>query len=329
VAPVVDIFDQVLGGEGRFRARPFGTIVSCPIVSPLTFGATQSDIVMAGVRAGVPIIGAPAPQSGATSPAALAGTLVQTVAEGLAILALVNFTVPGHPVAIVLLPFVSDLRSGAFTGGGGEEAVLMAAAGQIGAFYDLPTGVSAGMTDSKLPDAQAGHEKGVTVTAAALAGANLVGHSSGMLSTIMGCSYEAMVIDNDMLGNVQRLLRGIEVTEETLSFEAIRQVATGPGHYLGHEQTFALMESEYLYPKVSDRASANEWEEAGGSDAMERAHERARALLSTHYPVYIEPKTDAALRERYPIRLPSAAMRADCGRWTPVGSSGAKRRAAI
>ena len=91
--------------------------------------------------------------------------------------------------------------------------------------------------------------------------------------------------------------------------------------------TFALMESEYLYPKVSDRASASEWEEAGGSDAMERAHERARALLSTHYPVYIEPAVDAALRERYPIRLPAEAMRAECGRWTPLGATSKKQKA--
>ena len=103
------------------------------------------------------------------------------------------------------------------TGQNGPAAtLLMAAAGQIGNFYDLPTGVSAGMTDSKWPDNQAGHEKGVTVAAVALAGANVVGCSAGMTATIMGCSYEAMIIDNDMLGNVQRLVRGIEVTDETL-----------------------------------------------------------------------------------------------------------------
>ena len=127
LAPVNAMLDMVLGGEGRFRKRPFGTVVSCPIVSPLTFGHKQTDISMAVARAGTPITIAPAPQSGATAPAALAGALVQAVAEGLAIIALLNFVNPGHPACMVLLPFVSDLRSGAFTGGG-EEAVLMAAA---------------------------------------------------------------------------------------------------------------------------------------------------------------------------------------------------------
>ena len=171
------------------------------------------------------------------------------------------------------------------------------------------------MTDSKWPDNQAGHEKGVTVAAAALAGANVVGHSAGMTATIMGCSYEAMIVDNDMLGNVQRLVRGIQVTDETLSFEAICEATEGPGHYLGHSQTLELMEREYLYPKISDRGTKDEWREQGAKDVMEVAHERAAAMLSTHYPEYIEARIDALIRERYPIRLPKDAMRAETSRW--------------
>jgi len=72
-----------------------------------------------------------APQAGATAPAALAGTLVQSTAETLAALLLVNLVHPGHPVIFSSWPFVSDLRTGAMTGGSGEEGVLNAAAAQV------------------------------------------------------------------------------------------------------------------------------------------------------------------------------------------------------
>jgi trimethylamine--corrinoid protein Co-methyltransferase len=170
------------------------------------------------------------------------------------------------------------------------------------------------MSDAKWPDAQAGFEKGVTVTAAALAGGE-VSEVAGMMASLMGCSFEAMVIDNDMLGNVARLLRGIEVTEETLSFETIRDVVRDPGHYLGHSQTLSLMESEYLYPGISDRRSQGEWEETERPDIVDAAQARVREILSTHYPDHIDSATDRKIRERFDILLPEDAMRPGNGRW--------------
>jgi len=136
-----------------------------------------------------------------------------------------------------------------------------------------------------------------------------------MIASLMGCSFEAMVIDNDMLGNVTRVLRGIEVTEETLSFEAIRDVVRDPGHYLGHPQTLSLMESEYLYPGISDRRSQGEWGEAGQPDIVDVAHARVREILSTHYPDHIDPAMDRKIRERFDILLPEEAMCRGNGRW--------------
>ncbi len=315
VPRLVEMLDLVAGGEGKFRARPFSTVFGCPVVSPLRFGVDNSEVLIAGARAGAPVDVVIAPQAGGTAPAALAGTLVQTVAETLAGLVMINLVCPGHPVIFGAWPSVSDLRSGSFTGGGGEEAVVTAAAGQIGNFYDLPCSVGAGMTDAKLPDAQAGFEKGVTVALAGLAGANMVEEAAGFVGTLMGCSFESFVIDNEMLGNIGRAIRGIEVTDETLSYQVIEETVLGPGHYLSHPQTLALMHSEYLYPEISDRRSPDEWEEAGAPDIRERARARTQEILSTHYPVYIEPEIDDAIRERFPILLPRSAMQPDCGRW--------------
>ena len=311
---IIEIMDMVAGGEKKRRERPFCSAGGCCVVSPLTYGDENSEVCLAATRIGGPVWAVMAPQAGATAPAALAGTLVQVTAESLAALLLVQLVVPGQPMAFGPWPFVSDLRTGSFTGGGGEQALLAAAAAQMGRFYGIPTSVGAGMSDSKLPDAQAGFEKGVAVTAATLAGAE-VSEVAGMMASLMGCSFEAMVIDNDMLGNVARLLRGMEVTEEALSFETIRDVVRDPGHYLGHPQTLALMESEFLYPGISDRRTQGEWEETGGRDIVDSARARVREILSTHYPGHIGSATDHKIRERFDILLPEDAMRPGNGRW--------------
>src|SRR5262249_8965672 len=306
VTTAAEMYDMIAGGTGRFRGRPFCSVGSCPVVSPLRFAAENCDVAMAAARHGFPVNIIIAGQAGATAPAALAGTLVQTTAETMAGLILVNLVAPGHPVIFSNWPFVSDLRTGAFTGGGGEEAVPAAASAQISQFYDLPSGVGAGMADAKIPDNQAGYEKGITTALAGLAGANLIYESACMLASLMACSFEAYVIDNDMLGNVLRAVRGIEVTDETLSFEVIRAAVEGPGHFLGSAQTLSLMKSEFVYPRLSDRSRPEEWEAAGGHDIRDRARERARGILCTHYPTYIDPDIDAEIRRRFPIVVPAA-----------------------
>jgi len=315
VATALAMYDAILGGEGRFRARPFCSVGACAVVSPLRFAEENCEVSIAAARAGFPVNMIIAGQAGATAPAALAGTLVQTTAETMAGLLIVNFAVPGHPVIFSNWPLVSDLRTGSFSGGGGEEAVLTAASAQISRFYDLPGGVGAGMADSKLPDNQAGYEKGLTTALAGLAGANMVYEAAGMLASLMAVSFEAFVIDDDMLASVLRAVRGIEVTDETLSYEVIRNAVEGPGHYLGSEQTLALMETEFVYPRLGDRSNTDTWEAGGGRDIRERARDRVREILAEHYPSYIDPATDEEIRRRFPIRVPPDAMRPGGGRW--------------
>ena len=312
---VLDMLYLIAGGEDAYSKRPFCSTGGCPVVSPLAYGEDNSEVCIDAPRLGSPVSVIIAPQAGATSPAALAGTLVQTMAETLAALLMVQLTTPGHPVLFGVWPFVSDLRTGAFSGGGGEQALLAAAATQIANFYGLPCSVGAGMTDSKSVDNQAGYESGITTVLAALAGANVISEVGGMMSSLLGCSFEAMVVDNDMLGMVQRILRGIEVTDETLSYHVIKDVVFGAGHFLGHPQTFELMNSEFLYPALADRTSPDEWEENGSPDIREKAQQRTREILSSHYPVHIDPVVDTVLRERFPIHLPIEAMDAASGRW--------------
>ena len=317
IRSAVEMFDMVLGGEGRFAQKPFCTFGGCPIVSPLRFGKDGLDLLVETSKLGLINDIAIAPQAGATAPAPLAATLAQVTAEGLACLTIVNIIRPGCPMSFAIWPFISDLRTGSFSGGSGEEALIVAAAVQVGKYYNLPTTVPSSMTDSKIPDAQAGYEKGISAVLAGLAGANRVLESAGMLGSLMGCSFEALVIDNDMLGMVQRVIRGIEVTDETLSLDVIKEVAMGQGHYLGHPQTLERMQSEFLYSKLADRTAPGTWEQDGSRDMLERAHETARDILSTHYPNHLGKKTDDAIRGRFPILLPRDAMKPST-RWTKL-----------
>ncbi len=164
-------------------------------------------------------------------------------------------------------------------------------------------------------DAQAGYEKALTTLSAVLAGGTMVATYPGAVGSLMGQSFEGIVIDNDMLGATLRILRGIEVTEENLSLKEIENVVFGDGHFLNQPQTLDLMRTEYLYPEVGDRSSVGDWEENGSPTVYDRAHDRVKEILSSHYPVYIEPGVDAAIRERFPIQIGSRETKPGNGRW--------------
>jgi trimethylamine--corrinoid protein Co-methyltransferase len=172
-----------------------------------------------------------------------------------------------------------------------------------------------GMTDAKTMDAQAGYEKAITTLSAALAGANVVNTYPGIVGSLLAQSFEGMVIDNDMMGMVLRVLRGIEVTDETLAYEGIENAVFGDGHFLNQTQTLELMQTEYLYPEVGDRRTAGEWDAGGGQTIVELAHEKVKAILGSHYPEYIEPGVDRAIRDRFPIKLARDDMKPGNGRW--------------
>ena len=303
VAKLVPMLDALAGGVGRFAGRPFCTVHATTVVSPMAFAPDSLDVACAAVDAGMPVHCQTGPQAGATAPAALAGTLAQVCAEGLASLTIINMLKPGHSVILGNWAFVSDLRTGAFSGGGAEQALLGAASGQMSAFYGVPGGMGAGMSDSKLPDNQAGYEKALSMVLAALSGGGFVYESAGMLASLLGCSFEAMIIDDEMLSSIRRIARGIEVSDETLSVDVIADVVNGPGHFLGAQQTMELMESEFVYPRHADRSSPDDWAGTGAADMWDRAAIRAKEILAAHCPALIDGEADARIRDRYTVRL--------------------------
>ena len=301
VEPIVRMLDIVAGGDGAFAERPFLKAHISPVISPMRFAEDAVDVIYACLAHNIPVSCITAAQSGATAPATLAGFLAQSLAETLASLVMVQAIRPGHPMVFSNWPLVVDLRTGAFAGGGGEIAVLNAASAQISNWLGLPSGVASSMTDAKAIDAQYGAEKGLTALAAGLAGGNLIYESSGMTASLLGASFEAFVLDDEMNGAIYRALRGIEVNEDTLGFQAICDAVTGDGHFLGSAQTHAAMERDYLYPKLADRDTPAAWEEKGARDIWQRAREQARSILAEHRPDYLTPAQDARIRGLLPI----------------------------
>ena len=300
----VAMFHMIAGSEAQWRARPFCCVSTCFVVPPLTFAQEALSIIECAADTGTPLKLVSAGQAGATSPAPLAGAVVQQTAEVLAGLAYVNLLNPGHPALFGALPFVSDLRTGAMSGGSAEQGVLMAACAQMAHFYDIPCAVSAGMTDAKLPDFQAGYEKGITELLSALAGANLIYEAAGMYGSLLAASKESFVLDNDLIGSVLRATRGIDISDETLSFDVIRDVCIdGPGHFLGHGQTLDRMQTDYYYPTLADRDTPQEWADKGTKSLAAQARQRTEEILAgPQVPVFGAAK-DEALRARFPIVL--------------------------
>ncbi|MEL6532615.1 MAG: trimethylamine methyltransferase family protein, partial [Pseudomonadota bacterium] len=279
VDPIVGMLDIAAGGPGEFAKRPFMKAHISPMISPMRYGEDAVDVLYECIRHNIPISCITAAQAGATAPATLAGFLAQSLAETLASLLMVHAIRPGYPMVFSNWPFVIDLRTGAFSGGSGETAVLNAASAQLSNWLGLPSGVACSMTDAKAIDAQYGMEKGITSMAAALAGGNLIYESSGMTASLLGASFEAFVLDDEMHSNTYRALRGIEVTDDNLGFEAICDAVLGEGHFLGGHHTYAAMERDYFYPTLADREAPRSWAQKGAQDAWGRARDRAQAIL--------------------------------------------------
>ncbi|WP_323766819.1 trimethylamine methyltransferase family protein [Marinovum sp.] len=306
VGPALELLHLVAGGEEAWRARPFVSNSNCFVVPPLKF-ATESCLVMeACIRGGIPVLLLSAGQAGATAPASIAGAIVQATAECLAGLVYVNAVKPGHPAIFGTWPFVSDLRTGAMSGGSGEQALLTAGCAQMHAFYDLRGGAAAGIADSKLPDMQAGWEQMCSNVMAGLSGLNMVYEAAGMHASLLGFCHESLILGDDLIGQALRCVRGIEVTEDTVSVEVIREVClSGPGHYLGTDQTLGLMQTDYVYPALGDRSSPKEWQELGRPELLVKATARKLAILAERAPARLAAEVDAAIRARLPIHLPA------------------------
>ena len=306
VAPALEMLHMIAGGEDKWRARPFVSNSNCFVVPPMKFATESCQVMEACIRGGMPVLLLSAGMAGATAPSTIAGAITQAAAECLAGIIYVNALRPGHPAVFGTWPFGLDLRSGAMTGGSGEQALLSAGCAQMHRFYGLPGGAVGGIADAKMPDTQAGWEAMCSNVMAGLAGLNMVYEAAGMHASLLGFCHESLILGDDLIGQALRCVRGIEVDDETLALDQMREVCLGgTGHYLGTGQTLARMQSDHVYPACGNRMSPKEWAEAGRPDLLAQAAARKRDILAERAPARFDPMLDAQIRRRFPIHLPA------------------------
>lgn len=306
VDDALEMLHMIAGSEEEWRARPFMSNSNCFVVPPMKFATESCEVMEKCIEGGMPVLLLSAGMAGATAPSTIAGAITQAVAECLAGLVYVNAIKPGHPAIIGTWPFGLDLRSGAMTGGSGEQALLTAGCAQMHNFYGLPGGAAAGMTDAKLPDMQAGWEQMCSNVMAGLSGLNMVYESVGMHASLLGFCHESLILGDDLVGHALRCVRGIEVDDETLALDQMREVCIGgPGHYLGTDQTLARMQTDYVYPALGDRTSPKEWYEIGKPNLNQKATARKNEILAKPSAAKLDLIKDKAIRDRFKIHLGS------------------------
>lgn len=306
VKGALEMLHTIAGGEDKWRERPFVLNSNCFVVPPMKF-ATDACLVMEEcIKGGMPVLLLSAGMAGATTPSTIAGAIVQATAECLAGLVYVNAVKPGHPAIFGTWPFGLDLRSGAMTGASAEQALLSSGCAQMHQYYGLPGGAVGGIADAKLPDMQAGWEMMCSNVMAGLSGLNMVYEAAGMHASLLGFCHESLILGDDLIGHAMRCVRGIEVNDDTLAVDQIRDVCIGgPGHYLGTDQTLARMESDYVYPSLGNRMSPKEWDENDKPNLITNATARKHQILSERSAARFDPMIDAEIRRRFNIHLPA------------------------
>ena len=282
----------IAGGEEALKARP-NIFTTCNVISPLQFAVEQTEGLIEYAKLGLPVDIASEPQSGATSPVTLAGTVAQQTAEILGMVVVAQLVNPGTPVIMGTVAAAMDLRHGAIALGGVEGALMNVAHAQMAQFYQIPSRGTGSNTESKSLDIQAGYEKALTLLLPALAGINMVFYP-GTMDHALTVSLEGLVIDHDICSMITRIMRGISVTDETLGLEVIDKVGPG-GHFLNQRHTIEHLEQEHHLTSLSDRDSYEDWIKKGKQGVLEKARDQVQKILKEHEPVALDSDVEKEL----------------------------------
>jgi len=275
---IMELYQVMAGGSESLRARPRGLLGFEPI-SPLTMSQESVETLKVWVEAGQPVFIGPIVQSMSTGPVTLAGALAQQDAEILAGLILVQALAPGVGAVYFGASLVADPRTGGAIFACPEQTLLTAGTVQLAHRHGLPAGVQVILSDAKVPDAQAGLEKGTGLLMGALAGADFTS-DLGIAGCDQGASLPQLVIDDEILGFVRATMRGLAVDEDTCAYDAIQRVGIG-GDFLTDPHTLAHVRERWV-PRLSDRYNWAGWEREGSSTMLDRAVAEQERILREH-----------------------------------------------
>jgi trimethylamine--corrinoid protein Co-methyltransferase len=315
---VIEMASIVAGSEEKLREKPFISFITL-VIPPLRMDREYTNFMIEIARHGLPVAIPSEVLAGATGPMTLAGSLVVQLAESLAGVTLAQLVNPGTPTLLGSTASVMDMKSAAYLSGTIEMGLMQAGVAQMAQYYKLPLYSTGGMSDSKLPDIQAGYEKALTSLLVGLAWGNFIHDAAGPLEFCMSVAYEQYVIDSEIIGMVMRAIRGIEVDDETLALSAIKEVGPG-GNFLIHSNTLRHMRTEVFNPRVADRQIRQKWEAGGAKDARQRAREIAKDILLHHEPSAWDKRLDEQICRRFPnIALEEQDEAAKLGKRIKIG----------
>jgi trimethylamine--corrinoid protein Co-methyltransferase len=281
----------VFGGPEALAASPVSiSLINCN--SPLRWDDRMLSAMLEYNRAGQAVVTTPFLLMGAMSPVSIPATLVQQIAEALSGIALTQLVNPGCPVVFGSFLSNTDMKSGSPSFGTPESAIGLLCTGQIARRFGLPWRSGGGLNASQTVDAQAAYESLMTMLPTFLAGANFVMHSAGWLEGGLVSCYEKFIVDIEILRELQYEFKPLEVTEESLAFDAHVEVGAG-GHFLGAAHTLMNFRDCFYRPLLSSTENFTRWSNNGGADATERAAGIWRKTLEA----YEQPAIDDGVRD--------------------------------
>ncbi len=259
--------------------------------TPLAYDDRMLGAIMEYAKTGMPQLISSLSIAGATSPVTMEGTLIVQNAEVLAGIVLTQLIREGTPVVFSGSSSATAMRYGSLSVGAPEMAVNTAATAQMARFYGIPSRGGGAITDSKLPDAQAGMESMMSQLMATVSGVHFVLHSAGILEGYMAASYEKFVIDDEICGMCKRIKRGEKADPEKMALDVIAQVGPG-GEYLTNTHTFENFRKELYAPIMEQKEPYERWKEKGGEPIEKAANRKWKEILAN----YQEPGMPAEVR---------------------------------
>jgi trimethylamine--corrinoid protein Co-methyltransferase len=293
---VVEMAQRIAGSGDVLRDKPFVSFITL-MISPFKIDDHYGEMTCYFAREGLPVVVPTEPICGTTSPVTLAGNVLMHTAETLAGIVLVQAVNKGAPGICGSVGSIPDLNTMNHLAGPIERAMINAAVAQMSQHFELPFYSTGGTTDAKEVNAQAAYESAMSNLLVAMSGANYIHDSAGLMESDLTVSYDKLVMDNEILGMCQRVLRGIEISDETLATDLM--IAKGPGQdYLVEDHTVAHMRNEFYMPRLANRQKRSEMK--AGDDAGTRARQFVRQVRS-HAP---ESQLDEAIRSGLLVDFP-------------------------
>jgi trimethylamine--corrinoid protein Co-methyltransferase len=295
VQEMIDMLALFAGSPEAAREKPRAIFDVCP-APPLIWSNFGAGNLIALAKSGIPAEIVSVPLAGAAAPVTMLGTITQHTAECLAGITIHQLANAGSPIVWGGAAAIFDMRKGATPMGAVETAMLDCSYAQVAKTLHMPTHTYLGATDSKLVDAQAGLESGITAMVGALSGINMIS-GSGMLDFLACHSAEKLVIDAEGIAMAKRMVMGVKQHTETLATGFYDdKINFKGGDFLKQKITMKLFREEQILPSsIIDRDSTRAWKAAGSLDAFGRAKLRVNELLGSYRRPELDPVKESQL----------------------------------